>query len=210
MAVKCCEVTSCKMDIPIVPPRMEEKYISFPEASAPFYLDHLALPGSPCSPRSQGPSAQQRNCQGPAAPGLGAPHGAQDGLVTSVHQLLRLLVLAVTLWSIKFSEGSTMITSSNPTAGSTSPSPELSLDISSHSFRRGPRGHKIFGHSNSVVVFCSGSGFLLWSKAGRGCHCRQCPTPQRATGGDSSLPLRQQIHVDQVGPHKLGRTNLLC
>lgn len=171
-------------------------------------MDHLALPGSPCSPRSQGPSAQQRNCQGPTAPvRLEAPHGAQDGLVTSVHQLLVPVTSVVdqVLRRIHW-----WITSSNPTAGSTSPSPELSLDISSHSFRRGPRGHKIFGHSNSVVVFCSGSGFLLWSKTGRGCHCKQCPTPLRATGGDSSLPLRQQIHVDQVGPHKLGRTNLLC
>lgn len=42
-----CELTSWKKGHPYYtrPPRMEDKYsISFPEASAPFYLGHLSLP----------------------------------------------------------------------------------------------------------------------------------------------------------------------
>ena len=122
-----CEVPSCKMDIPIAPPRMEEKYI--------YHSQRRLLRSIWTTWRCQGHLAvhvpkgllpNRGTVKDPAAPALGAPHGAQDGLVTSVHQLL---VLAVTLWWIKFSEGSTMITSSNPTAESTSPSPELSLDI---------------------------------------------------------------------------------
>ena len=204
-----CELTSCKMDIPILPPRMEEKYI---------YI----IPRGVCSVLV-GPLGAARVTLQSTFPRAFCPTEELSRDPQLQWDWRHLMAHRMDWWRqftscwcwqspawIKFSEGSTMITSSNPTAGSTSPSPELSLDISSHSFRRGPRGHKIFGHSNSVVVFCSGSGFLLWSKTGRGCHCKQCLTPLRATGGDSSLPLRQQIHVDQVGPHKLGRTNLLC